>query len=143
MWERHYREIERQREQWRELRGQYPGTPMVVAGDFDQDRDGSGWYGTHRGRDLLNEALEAADLACVTAQDVVAMGNLADSHLVDHIAIDRAWADRSPVRLHCWEKTDQDGAHLSDHPTVAVDLVPHAAGLATPTGGETTAQTDL
>lgn len=50
MWERHYREIERQREQWRELRGQYRGRPMVVAGDFNQDRDSSGWYQTHRGR---------------------------------------------------------------------------------------------
>jgi hypothetical protein len=112
MWECHYREIERQREQWRELRGQYPGTPMVVAGDFNQDRDGSGWYGTHRGRELLTDALEAADLACVTEQDVVAAGKLADAHLVDHIAIDRTWADGSAVGLHCWEKTDQDSTHL-------------------------------
>lgn len=72
MCKRHYREIERQSEQRRELRGQYPGTAMVVAGDFNQDRDGSGWYGTHPGRDLLTEAFEAADLACVTTRDVVA-----------------------------------------------------------------------
>jgi endonuclease/exonuclease/phosphatase family metal-dependent hydrolase len=122
MWERHYEEIERQSREWTELQRMHPGTPLVVAGDFNQDRDGPGWYGTHRGRELLTEALEVADLECVTAEDVVAGGKLERSHLVDHIALSRTWVERSAVTLRCWEMTDEDGTRLSDHPTVAIDI---------------------
>jgi endonuclease/exonuclease/phosphatase family metal-dependent hydrolase len=121
-WQEHYAAIEAQGHQWRELRSLYPHAPLVVAGDFNQDRDGSGWYGTRRGRDLLTAALTGADLECVTAEDVVATGKLQRSHLVDHIAISRSWARCSEVKLQCWEATDADGVHLSDHPTVLIDL---------------------
>jgi hypothetical protein len=123
-WQEHYAAIEAQGDQWRQLRSLYPHAPLVVAGDFNQDRDGSGWYGTHHGRDLLTAALAGADLDCVTAEDVVATGKLQRSHLVDHIAICRDWAERSEVRLRCWETTDADGIRLSDHPTVVIDLEP-------------------
>jgi hypothetical protein len=63
----------------------------------------------------------------VTAEDVVATGQLRESHLVDHIVICRRWADQFEVRLNCWEKTDPDGTRLSDHPTVRIDLVPTTA----------------
>lgn len=46
MWEVHLAEIERQGKECRRLRDQFPFTPLIVAGDFNQDRDGSGWYGT-------------------------------------------------------------------------------------------------
>jgi endonuclease/exonuclease/phosphatase family metal-dependent hydrolase len=123
-WQTHYAAIEAQGEQWRQLRSLYPQAPMIVAGDFNQDRDGSGWYGTERGRDLLTGALDSADLVCTTAEDVVATGKLQRSHLVDHIAISRDWAECSEVTLQCWETTDADGIRLSDHPTVAIDLEP-------------------
>ncbi len=122
MWQVHYEQIERQGAEWQTLRQRYPELPLVVAGDFNQDRDGSGWYGTHHGRQLLTDALEHADLACVTAENVVATGKLDEAHLVDHIAISRRWADEADVHLHCWERTDTDGTRLSDHPTVAIDL---------------------
>jgi endonuclease/exonuclease/phosphatase family metal-dependent hydrolase len=105
--------------------------PLIVAGDFNQDRDRSGWYGTRRGRELLAQALHDVDLVCMTDEDVVATGKLRESHLVDHIAICRRWAAEHEVRLNCWEKTDPDGTHLSDHPTVAIDLIP-----TTPTNSE-------
>jgi hypothetical protein len=124
MWQVHYEQIEQQAEHWRTLRELHPDVPLIVAGDFNQDRDGSGWYGTRRGRELLTQALHDADLLCVTDEDVVAAGKLRESHLVDHIAISHSWADEHEVRLHCWEKTDPDGTRLSDHPTVAIDLDP-------------------
>lgn len=124
MWQIHYQQIERQAEDWRALRELHPGAPLVVAGDFNQDRDGSGWYGTHRGRGLLTQALDDVDLACVTAEDVVATGKLRESHLIDHIALCTRWNISPDIRLTCWEQTDPDGTHLSDHPTVAIDLHP-------------------
>lgn len=124
MWQVHYEQIERQGAEWQLLRERYPGVPLVVAGDFNQDRDGSGWYGTHHGRQLLTDALDAAGLTCVTVEDVVATGRLQADHLVDHIVICSRLAARSGVALHCWERRDDDGTHLSDHPTVAVDVVP-------------------
>jgi endonuclease/exonuclease/phosphatase family metal-dependent hydrolase len=124
MWEVHHREIERQGAEWLELRRRFPDVPLIVAGDFNQDRDGSGWYGTSRGRRLLTDALERASLVCLTAGDVVAEGLLRETHLVDHIAVCQAWRSRQEVAVACWERTDDDGIRLSDHPTVAVDLRP-------------------
>lgn len=129
MWEIHEREIERQGVEWVQLLREHPGTPLIVTGDFNQDRDGSGWYGTHQGRAMLTDALEAARLTCVTDEDVVESGKLGASHLVDHIAMSKAWADQFTITVHCWEKFDQDGTRLSDHPTVAVDLAAAILGL--------------
>jgi hypothetical protein len=124
MWQVYYGQIGRQVAEWQALRGLHPDAPLVVAGDFNQDRDGSGWYGTRHGRDLLTRALDDAGLTCVTDEDVVATGKLRASRLVDHIAICDRWANLPAAHLTCWEKTDHDGIHLSDHPTVAIDLMP-------------------
>lgn len=120
MWEVHLGEIARQGGEWRRLRELHPGVPLIVAGDFNQDRDGSGWYGTAATRQRLGDVLEMARLTCVTAGDAVAEGRLRAHHLVDHICVDTALAARADVR--CWEPVDDDGQRLSDHPTVAVDL---------------------
>ena len=122
MWQVHYAAIERQGQDWRALRQQHPELPLVVAGDFNQDRDGSGWYGTRHGRDLLTKALEDAGLVCLTDEDVVATGKLREHHLVDHIAVCSRWASDAHARVTCWERADHDGTRLSDHPTVAVDI---------------------
>lgn len=126
MWQVHYQQIERQGDEWKRLRMLYPDLPLVVAGDFNQDRDRSGWYGTRQGRDLLTRTLTAADTDCLTEEDVVAAEKLRDSHLVDHIAASRSWVSGFDVQVSCWEKTDHDGVRLSDHPTVAIDMTPLA-----------------
>ena len=82
MWEVHHREIERQGREWR----QHPAAPLVVAGDFNQSRDSSGWYGTRQGRALLTDTMHAAGLECLTEADMVAVGELASAHLVDHVS---------------------------------------------------------
>jgi hypothetical protein len=46
MWQVHVAKIERQSADWRPIREPHPKLPPVVLGDFNQDRDGSGWYGT-------------------------------------------------------------------------------------------------
>lgn len=122
MWEVHHAEVVRQAADWRELRARHPGLPLVVAGDFNQDRDGSGWYGSRRGRDLLTTGLAEAELVCITSEDVVAAGKLTRNHLVDHVAISTDMLRDRMVEVHCWEPRDLDGVALSDHPTVAVDL---------------------
>jgi len=120
MWEVHLAEIGRQGGEWLQLRAALPGVPMVVAGDFNQDRDGSGWYGTARTRRRLDEALEVAGLTCVTEMDAEAEGLLPSGHLVDHVCLSAELIDRSSIQ--CWPQSDEAGQRLSDHPTVAVDL---------------------
>lgn len=132
MWQAQYEQIERQGGEWRLLRERYPGLPLVVAGDLNRDRDGSGWYGTHHGRALLTDAFDRAGLTCVTAEDVVATGKLREHHLVDHVVICSRWAARSTCTLRCWEHVDRDGTRLSDHPTVAVDVDPCGPGATHP-----------
>lgn len=125
-WQVHEREVARQGEEWLELRRSFPDLPLIVAGDFNQDRDGSGWYGTPKVRSALTRALDDARLVCVTTEDVVTSGRLADQHLVDHVAVCGSLLASHDVSMSCWPRTDDDGVRLSDHPTVVVDLVSRA-----------------
>ncbi len=120
MWQEHARAIERRAADWQELRRHHPRVPLVVAGDLNQSRDGSSWYGTRAVRDALTAALEAGELRELTAQDVVTTGHLQCHHLVDHVCVSR-WLEVD-AELRCWEQVDDRGIRLSDHPTVAVDL---------------------
>ncbi len=120
MWQVHLAEIERQAAEWARIRALHPGLPLVVLGDFNQDRDGSGWYGTAATRAALSDGLDRAGLVCVTEADAVAAGWLERSHLVDHICVSAELADGRAVR--CWEAIDAAGQRLSDHPTIAIDL---------------------
>jgi hypothetical protein len=120
MWEAHAETIEQVDHDLTMIRQHHPSVPVVLAGDFNQDRDGSGWYGTHTVRRQLTGVLDRHDLASPTAIDVVAAGLLRSHHLVDHICISTSLA--ADVEVRCWETVDDDGVRLSDHPTVAVDL---------------------
>jgi endonuclease/exonuclease/phosphatase family metal-dependent hydrolase len=120
MWDLHRMEIERQGAEWVALRTAYPKLPMVVAGDFNQDRDGSGWYGTNDVRAQLGGWLDRSGLVCVTDMDAVMSGLLNSHHLVDHICATADIADQAKVS--CWESVDETGQRLSDHPTLAIDV---------------------
>lgn len=122
MWQVHYEAIGQQANEWKLLRRLYSHAPLIVAGDFNQSRDESGWYGTEKGRALLSTAMDQADLTCATEADAVAQGWLAKDHLVDHVALSRDLVADAAPRVTCWEKHDEDGVRISDHPTVAVDL---------------------
>lgn len=116
----HRTEIARQGAEWAQLRLANPRVPLVVAGDFNQSRDGSRWYGNTDTRARLSAALSTADLRCVTEEDVVATGKLKAHHLVDHICLTADLARDAIVS--CWENVDADGQRLSDHPVVVAEL---------------------
>lgn len=69
---------------------------------------------------MLTDALEGADLRCLTEQDAVATELLRGHHLIDHVCASRSLADRWEVS--CWEPVDAEGIRMSDHPGVVVHL---------------------
>jgi hypothetical protein len=118
-WSRFREELSRQRHHWRRLREQHPTIPLVVAGDFNQNLDGRRWYGSQRTRQALCEALDHAELNCLTLEDVVAAHKLERNHLIDHICVTDGLAVHEGI--WCWEPTI-DGLRMSDHPGVALRL---------------------
>jgi hypothetical protein len=95
--------------------------PVVMAGDLNQDRDGSGFYGTRTVRAALTDALDGADMVCLTEEDVVAAGKLQYQHLIDHVCVSTTLVERGWT-VDCWEPIDADGVRMSDHPGVVVRL---------------------
>ncbi|MFZ4539232.1 hypothetical protein [Propionivibrio sp.] len=120
---------ERQGGDWNRIRNLYSDLPFVVAGDFNQVRDGSkkGTYFSPKGKTLLTTALEKNNLSCLTEDDFGKKGELTAwdetedyRHNVDHIC----------VTMGCF-KEQQSGAwnnftdshKLTDHNGVFVDLL--------------------
>jgi hypothetical protein len=118
-WGEFLREVHLQAEDWRRLRREYPGIPLVVAGDLNQSLDGARWYWTKSTRHALVDSLRGADLRCVTTEDMVAGGQLRRHHLVDHICVT---GDLERESLICWEPVAADRTRMSDHPGVLVRL---------------------
>jgi endonuclease/exonuclease/phosphatase family metal-dependent hydrolase len=127
-WEEHYGSIPVHGAEWRALRAAYPRHRVVVAGDFNQSRDGRlwpwgrQWYGTRHGRDALSRELASTDLVCVTEEDLVQAGKLQTKSTIDHICLDASTA--TAVRhVGAWEPgSGAGGVRLSDHNGVWVDL---------------------
>jgi hypothetical protein len=120
MWRAHAETIDQIDLDLTVIRDRHPDVPIALAGDFNQDRDSSGWYGTRAVRQQLSAVLDRHDLTCTTEIDVVAAGLLRSQHLVDHICITNSAVANFSVR--CWEATNEAGVRLSDHPTVAIDV---------------------
>ena len=120
-WQVHLAEIERQSAEWAALRRAHPDVPLLVAGDLNQGRSGRRWdYGTTATRQALTEGLDRAGLTCVTEVDLVADRRLERSH-VEHICVDPRLEVVGEVLV--WDRVDDTGTRLSDHPTIAVDVV--------------------
>lgn len=120
-WQVHAAEVQRQASEWRQLHEAYPDVPMVVAGDFNQARSGRPHsYGTSASRSALSAGLLAAGLRSLTDVNLVASGQVSGRSHVDHICVS---GDLMAVGdVSAWDRRDEAGAKLSDHPTVAVDL---------------------
>jgi endonuclease/exonuclease/phosphatase family metal-dependent hydrolase len=120
VWAEFHKELILQAEDWAALRREYPGIPLVVTGDFNQNLDGAQWYGTPETRRLFRLALDGAGLQCLTEEDAVKSGRLKRHHLVDHICVSTEFS--GGPEFACWEPEGVDGNRLSDHPGVVARL---------------------
>jgi hypothetical protein len=120
VWTRFAEELEQQAQDWVTIRRLDSKVPLVVAGDFNQSLDGSGWYESAESKAQLRDALRQAGLVCVTTEDVVVSGKLRSHHLIDHVCASAPLVAAGDVS--CWEPVGADGKALSDHPGVAVNL---------------------
>jgi len=118
-WVEHRKAIRAQGEEWVRRRRQFPNHLFVLAGDFNQSRDGSGWYEDAESVALLSNYLEAANLRCLTDGNLNQRFDLGRSS-VDHICVGaRARVKRSTI--YAWPGT-VNGRRLSDHNGVLVQI---------------------
>ncbi|NEX63345.1 endonuclease/exonuclease/phosphatase family protein [Noviherbaspirillum galbum] len=120
-WEEHRRAIQAQALDWVKLRRNFPQHQLIVAGDFNQSRDGSGWYEDTTSVKLLTEALKEASLACVTEEDFRQKGLLKSRATIDHICLSES-LQVVPESLRAWEGYTEGGNKLSDHNGVCIDI---------------------
>jgi hypothetical protein len=118
-WVEHRRSIQAQGNDWVRLRQEFPTHLFVLAGDFNQSRDGSGWYEDAESVALLTKSLEAADLRCLTEENLNRKFGLGRS-TVDHICLG-ARARVKGWTVHAWPGTIK-GRRLSDHNGVLVQV---------------------
>jgi endonuclease/exonuclease/phosphatase family metal-dependent hydrolase len=120
-WEETRKSIDAHDLDWQNIRKEYPNHPMVVAGDFNQSLDGSGWYADAVSTTKLSEALKRSNLVCETKEDMRKTGKLQTRATVDHICLSRNIAMNSTV-VGAWEGTSDVLGRMSDHNGVYVDL---------------------
>jgi endonuclease/exonuclease/phosphatase family metal-dependent hydrolase len=127
-WVEHHKEIDAQGDDWARLRELHPDRPLVVAGDFNQTRDGSRKYCSADSVERLSAQLDRNDLACVTEEDFGKAGKLTVGpkkgsyrHNIDHICLA---APLQAMKVGVWDHFT--GEHeLSDHNGVFADLIWH------------------
>lgn len=118
-WEEHRKSIEAHAIDWRRLRESFPSHLFCAAGDFNQSRDGSGWYEDAQSVVRLTQALEDITMQCVTELDMRANG--LSRATVDHICLSRSLVAGVSV-LGAWEGHTESGDRMSDHNGVFVDI---------------------
>ncbi|XLZ69491.1 endonuclease/exonuclease/phosphatase family protein [Massilia sp. SR12] len=118
-WEEHRKSISSHAADWLRLRAEFPSHLLCVAGDFNQSRDGTGWYEDADSVAKLSFALDQSSLKCVSELDMRANG--LSRATIDHICISRSLAN--DVRaIGAWEGSARDGFRMSDHNGVFIDL---------------------
>jgi hypothetical protein len=58
-----------QQTDWQRLMEEYPDTPFILAGDFNQDLNDLPYYGNRRNKQALRQALADSQLECLTCGD--------------------------------------------------------------------------
>jgi endonuclease/exonuclease/phosphatase family metal-dependent hydrolase len=126
-WVEHDKEIVRHGEDWEKIRHRVQRTPLIVAGDFNQTRDGSRAYCSPKGIALLDKELQRNNLVSLTDEDFGASNKLTVSpwsetgvrHNIDHICVT---AEHFEVQhIGAWDHFTST-QKLSDHNGVFVDL---------------------
>lgn len=118
-WEEHRRSIQQHHEDWLRIQKQYPNHLMCIAGDFNQSRDGSGWYEEKQSVEMLSTALSDLSLVCMTQQNFQETG--LSRSTVDHICLSER-LEPCKVSVDTWEGTTSQGEKMSDHNGVFIDL---------------------
>jgi exonuclease III len=127
-WDEHDKEILKQGEDWERIQRAHKGIPMIVAGDFNQARDGEGTYHSKDGIRLLNEQLERCGLISLTDENFFLNRKLkidprTGRHRsnIDHVCVSK---DRfQTLAVGAWDHFSDD-VELSDHNGVFADLLP-------------------
>lgn len=119
-WAEHRLSVRRHIDDWRRLRAAFPDHSMIVAGDFNQSRDGSGWYEDVEAVATLSEGLKTCALECLTAFDFRRSGLLQKRATIDHICLSNNLSRLNPI-VGAWEGADANGK-MSDHNGVWVEL---------------------
>lgn len=118
-WEAQRRSIQQHHEDWLRIQQQYPDHLICIAGDFNQSRDGSGWYEDQQSVELLSMALQDLSLVCVTEEDFQATG--LSRSTIDHICLSKSLLPQV-VAVGAWEGSTPETGSMSDHNGVFVDL---------------------
>lgn len=129
-WQMHLEDILLQSRDWGKIRSVFPDTPMIVAGDFNQTRDGMGrGYGTSEGRRTLSRELLRNSLKCVTEVDFTSTGHLNEHPLtgkdrrnIDHICVSSDISSQYRLEVGAWDNFIPDGRLISDHNGVFLDI---------------------
>jgi endonuclease/exonuclease/phosphatase family metal-dependent hydrolase len=107
---------------WLRLRAEYPKDELFILGDFNQDLVMPRYYSSRANRALLEAALSAAGLVCLTAGEGDPIRRDSPScACIDHICarIDSRWAVEPAIR---WPETPVPERWMSDHFGVAITL---------------------
>lgn len=115
-WEEHQAAIAQQGNDWASLFQKYPNHALCVAGDFNQSRNGTGWYSTQEVEDLLTEQLKRSHLTCITEKNF----GLDKRQNIDHICISQSFAKSH--RVLAWENF-ADTIKMSDHNGVMAEFL--------------------
>lgn len=126
-WAEHEKSIVDHGNDWRTIQDKFPGVPFIVAGDFNQTRDGSKAYCPPNGIELLAEQLIRNNLTCITEEDFGANGKLKPDpkrkgryrHNVDHICVSKSGIQVRDVGV--WDHFDEN-TYWSDHNGVYAEL---------------------
>lgn len=124
-WEEHHKEIDALGAEWLKFQATHE-LPIVIAGDFNQARDGVGRYFSREGVQMLSEWLLRNGLTCATEEDFGQAGKLsmgpgmnAYRHNIDHICLTSSMFD--VLQTGAWDHFF-NATELTDHNGVYVDL---------------------
>jgi len=119
-WEEHRKAIIDHGNDWARIIADNRNSMFMVAGDFNQARDGSDWYFAHttnkKGIADLTNQLTLNDLSCLTDEDFCKTKKLVDRHNVDHICVTTKYQQKC-TKVAVWYEPE-----LTDHNGVCVEL---------------------
>lgn len=118
-WDRHFDEIDRHAKDWEKISRQFPHHIMCLAGDFNQNRDGTLWFKQQWKKNSeavqeLSNRLSSLSIKCVTEQDMRKEKRIPRAN-IDHICVSERIIAK-PLSYDAWFINE------SSHNGVYVDI---------------------